>query len=102
MIGIDTEFRPCDSLSSLWTKPTSADEAYAQMRTSVDGGNLIQVGLALAYANCSSIYRKVYQFNLRFDARTTSENREKVGFLRRSSSDLIAHGIPLEKFINKL
>ncbi|RLM99116.1 putative CCR4-associated factor 1-10-like protein [Panicum miliaceum] len=100
MIGIDSEFAIPDGVVSLGREPPSANVHYEELCKMVNGGNLVQVGFAVADANFNVL--GVWQFNLQFQSSWRAPWHAGVAFLRDEAKlkleEHASHGIPAAQF----
>jgi len=90
LVGIDTEFCQLDGIVNPPVPPRSAEAHYQQTRSIVDGGDLVQVGIAMGdIEGCCQI---VYQFNIQFDPSSRDKMSPNIAFLRDIANlDLNGH-----------
>ncbi|GJN40441.1 hypothetical protein PR202_gb29653 [Eleusine coracana subsp. coracana] len=85
-------------------EPSSTDGHCAQTKKTVNGGDLVQVGLLITHKSSFQVVGNgCYEFNLRFDASSRPES--EVEFLRshlKLLGDHAARGIPLDMFASLL
>lgn len=98
-VFLDTEFCRRGTRSRAG-EPSTPDGHYAQTKDTVNGGDLVQVGLVITKNNSFEVLgRGCYEFNLLFDA--SSRPFREVEFLQshmKSLSEQATQGIPLDRF----
>ncbi|TVT97181.1 hypothetical protein EJB05_57553, partial [Eragrostis curvula] len=103
MVGFDSEFAVPDGVKSSPREPASADLHYTQLCSAANGGDLIQVGFAIADDEFN--VHGAWQFNLYFDPSWRLPGHEGIDFLRGVGFNLEEHarrGIPVANFVHWL
>ncbi|KAJ1258229.1 hypothetical protein BS78_10G059000 [Paspalum vaginatum] len=71
--------------------PETPDEHYTQLRSYVEGGDLVQIGIVFTDNVFNVISGKAYQLNLKFDPNWRSPDHPGVAFLKRKGIFLEDH-----------
>lgn len=105
-IALDTEFCIPDGVESLPWEPETPDKHYSQLRSYVNGGDIVQVGIGFADRDFNLIGGNMFQFNLFFDHTSRSVNHPGIKFLREVSGlNLEEHatrGLSPQHFVSML
>ncbi|CAL4909779.1 unnamed protein product [Urochloa decumbens] len=104
MVGLDSEFAVPNGVVPLEMEPPTADCHYTELCKKVNGGDLVQIGIVVAYASFK--VQGMWQFNIRFDASSRVPWHDGVAFLRDQCrlnlQEHKSHGIPISRFMHWL
>lgn len=98
----DTEFAIPDNIVTLKGEPDIPEGHYKQLRSYVNGGDLVQAAIGFANECFNLMGGKVFQFNLAFDPDCRLPGHKGVEVMRGAGLKLQDHktkGIPIDKFI---